>query len=221
MIVRGLGMPVRVVKRLLGSRHGEDDERINLALIARIHPLIGIEGTIRTVAALDRASDATGNIGYVEGLDARCTVFACNNPLPGRLDAAAKRRHQAKTRYDHTSHAILTAMPLTDPTASADRPKSAEGPEPSGGGILLEKLDGVANGNDRLGGVVGDLHVELFLEGHHEFDRIKAVGAEVVDEMGAFDHFLRVHAQVLDDNLLHALGDITHRFVLVPLAKGL
>src|SRR3569833_1001989 len=59
---------------------------------------------------------------------------------------------------------------------------------------LLEKLHSVADGEDRLGGVIRDLAPELFLESHHELDRVEAVDAEVI----------------LDD-LLQPLGNITHR----------
>ena len=65
----GLGMPVRVVERLLGRAHREDDEIIDLALILRLHPLIGIEGAVRTVAARNHAGDLAGEIGDVERLD--------------------------------------------------------------------------------------------------------------------------------------------------------
>src|SRR5690606_36897537 len=51
---------------------------------------------------------------------------------------------------------------------------------------LVDELDGVADGQDGLGGVVRNLDAELFLERHDQFDRIKAVRAEVVDEARAF-----------------------------------
>jgi hypothetical protein len=50
--------------------------------------------------------------------------------------------------------------------------------------VLFEELDGVANGQDRLGGIVRNLAAELLLERHDELDRIEAVGTEVVDEAG-------------------------------------
>src|SRR5262245_54210790 len=83
---------------------------------------------------------------------------------------------------------------------------------PSGGaGVLLEELDGVADGQDVLGRVIGDLAAELLLEGHHELDRVQTVGAQVVDEAGVLGDLVGLHAQMLHDNLLHALSDIAHR----------
>ena len=67
----------------------------------------------------------------------------------------------------------------------SSRSLAVEGPTASGGaGVLLEELDGVADGLDLLGGIVGDLAAELLLERHHELDRVEAVGAQIVDEAG-------------------------------------
>ncbi len=38
---------------------------------------------------------------------------------------------------------------------------------------------------DLLGGVIGDLDFELFLEGHHQLNDIEAVRAQIVDEARA------------------------------------
>ena len=45
-----LGHPVRVAHRLLGRRDGEDDEGVDLALVLRRHPVVGVEGPVRAVA---------------------------------------------------------------------------------------------------------------------------------------------------------------------------
>jgi hypothetical protein len=84
------------------------------------------------------------------------------------------------------------------------------------GRVFLEELDGVADGDDGLGGVVRDLDVELFLEGHHELDGIEAVGPEIVDEVCVLGHLVGLDAEVLDHDLLHAVSDgFTHRSFLV------
>ena len=49
--------------------------------------------------------------------------------------------------------------------------------------VLLDVLDGVADGDDLLGVLVRDLDVELLLEGHHQLDRVERVGAQVLDEL--------------------------------------
>ena len=68
----------------------------------------------------------------------------------------------------------------------------------------MDELHGVADGLDVLGGVVGDLDVELFLEGHDQLDVVEAVGAQVVDEAGLLGDLLRIGVQVFDDDLADA-----------------
>jgi len=58
--------------------------------------------------------------------------------------------------------------------------------------------------------IVRDLDAELFLEGHDELDGVEAVRTQVLDEVGAIDDLLGLDAEVLDHDLLHALGDIAH-----------
>ena len=44
----------------LRRAHREDDEVVDLALVLRLHPLVGIEGAVRAVAARDHAGDLAG-----------------------------------------------------------------------------------------------------------------------------------------------------------------
>src|SRR5262245_46825311 len=83
--------------------------------------------------------------------------------------------------------------------------------------VLLEELDGVADRQDGLGGIVGDLAAELFLERHDEFNRVEAVSTEIIDEAGVLDHLLGFDAQMLHDDLFHPLANVTHRCNLVSL----
>jgi hypothetical protein len=76
--------------------------------------------------------------------------------------------------------------------------------------LFADELDGVADGLDRLGRVVGDFHVELFLKSHHQFDDIKTVSAEIVNETGFRFDLGRVDVEMLHYDLLHALGEIRH-----------
>src|SRR4026208_1466183 len=79
--------------------------------------------------------------------------------------------------------------------------------------VFFEELDCIADGQDRLGGVVGDFASELFLERHHQFDGVEAIGAEVVDEARGLGHLLGFDAKVLHDDLFDPLGNVvTHRF---------
>ena len=50
---------------------------------------------------------------------------------------------------------------------------------------------------------------------HHEFDRIEAVGTEVVNEARALGHLIGLDAEMLHDDLLHPLANVTHRLNLV------
>src|SRR5437868_3284274 len=77
--------------------------------------------------------------------------------------------------------------------------------------VLLEKFGGVTDGQDRLGGIIGDFAAEFFFERHHQFDRVKTVGAEVVDEARIVDHLLGLDTEVFDHDLLNPLANLAHR----------
>src|SRR5438067_13158198 len=79
--------------------------------------------------------------------------------------------------------------------------------------VRLDEADGILDGDDLLGRIVGDLAPELLLEGHHQLDGVEAVGAQIVDEAGVFGHFRFVDAQMLDDDLLDPISDVTHPFL--------
>src|SRR5262249_60008354 len=77
--------------------------------------------------------------------------------------------------------------------------------------VLFEKFDCVADGQNRLGGVIRNFTAEFFLKRHDELDRIETIGTEVIDETGVLGDLLRLNAEVLHDNFFHALANITHR----------
>src|SRR5215472_1758161 len=77
--------------------------------------------------------------------------------------------------------------------------------------VLLEKFYGVADGQNRFRGVVGNFAIEFFFERHDELDRVEAVGAEILDETGVFRDLVGVDAEIVHDDLFHPLGNITHR----------
>src|SRR3974390_2177297 len=54
--------------------------------------------------------------------------------------------------------------------------------------VFLEKLDRIADGQDCLGGVIGDFAAELLLESHHELDGVETVGAKIIDTTRLFGH---------------------------------
>src|ERR1700756_479812 len=77
--------------------------------------------------------------------------------------------------------------------------------------VLFKKFRGVADGQNCLGGVVGDLATELFLKCHDELDGIEAISAEVVNEARGVDHFLGFNTKVFDHDLLNPFANLTHR----------
>src|ERR1700677_3585038 len=77
--------------------------------------------------------------------------------------------------------------------------------------VLFEKFCRVADGQDRLRGIVGNFTAEFFFKRHHELDGIEAVGAEVVNEARVVDHFFGFNTKVFDHDLLNSLANLTHR----------
>src|SRR4029077_5834233 len=116
-------LPACVIERLARGTQGEDDEVVDLALLLRLHPMVGIEAAVRAVAARNLASDLRRQIGYVEGLDAPRAAVAVDEPLPSRLDAAGKRRHHAEPCDDDASH-----LRLLHPPANIIFPRRREAP---------------------------------------------------------------------------------------------
>src|SRR6266851_637559 len=86
--------------------------------------------------------------------------------------------------------------------------------------VFLEELDGVADRQDGLGGIIGNLAAEFLLERHDELHCVETVGTEIVDETGVLGHLLGFHAQMLHDDLFHPLANIAHRCNLVSFELG-
>src|SRR6202040_772754 len=104
-------------------------------------------------------------------------------PLGGRL-ACLDAHHGA------ISTALQSGGPTTIwPRVGRARRRRAAGARGSGRrskrggsalGVLFQEFDGVTDGQDGLGGIVGNLAAELFFEGHPQFDRVETVRTEVV-----------------------------------------
>src|SRR5579864_7548826 len=74
--------------------------------------------------------------------------------------------------------------------------------------VLLEKFNGVADGQDRFGGIVRNLATELLLESHHELDGVETIGAKIVDETRLLGHLVGFDPEVLHDDLFNPLANI-------------
>src|SRR3546814_2706523 len=70
--------------------------------------------------------------------------------------------------------------------------------------------DRVLDGRDLLGSIVGDFDAEFFLERHHQLDDVEAVRAEIVDEARVLGDLVGLDAEMLDADLLHAIGGLAH-----------
>src|SRR5579884_1342416 len=99
----------------------------------------------------------------------------------------------------------LIAAPLLRPEAGPCARK-----KPARSAMRLDKAHGVFDRDDLLSGVVRDLAAELLLEGHDQLDRVEAVSAEIVDKAGVFGDLGFLDPEMLDDDLLDPLGDVTH-----------
>lgn len=75
---------------------------------------------------------------------------------------------------------------------------------------LLDELDGIADSQDRVSGIVRNFDAEFFFESHNQLNRIERVGAQIVDEACAFNNLVGVHAKMINNNFLYAFCDIAH-----------
>src|SRR5690606_39857830 len=174
------------------------------------------------------AGDAALLVRSVELGDRSRAALAGEDVGPARLDVATQRGDEAQSGYDHSAHRTLqnsvSAGKATGPTpfraepveahqGRARRPSTTSGrtaERRASALVLFDVLVGVADRVDLLGRVVGNLDAELFLEGHHQLDDVEAVGAEIVDEARVGGDLVFLDAQVLDYDLLHAVGGVAH-----------
>lgn len=103
-----LRLPAGVGQRHVGSGHRVDDERIDLALFLRLHPVVGIEGCVGAVTE----GNATGDLGRKVldlefGYLAR-SIVPCKQARPRRLSSATQGRYHAGT-------VITTRLIVRDP----------------------------------------------------------------------------------------------------------
>src|SRR5690348_10693082 len=122
-------------------------------------------------------------------------------------DSAASRRRQLVSTP--SPNGVTIPMPVTT-TRLVMRLPSRRNRRRSGLGVAFDEADGVADGLDLLGGVVGNLDAEFLFKRHYQLDGIEAVGAEIVDELGIFLHLGRLDPEMLHDDLLNAVGNIAH-----------
>ncbi len=179
--------------RLLGGRQSVDDEIIHAPLFLGIDPLVGIEAAVAAIAARHLTGDAVGRSSVLNLRDQAGAGLAGEQARPGLLDATSQRRDKTQARND-------------DPAHEADHsPDQALG--------FVDIFDGVTDGDDGFGGVIGNFDAEFFLERHHQLDCVEAVGPQIFNERRGVRDLVGINIQMLDDDLLHALGSIAHGLV--------
>src|SRR5262245_21745118 len=84
------------------------------------------------------------------------------------------------------------------------------------GRVRLQIVHRVADGLQLVGVLVGNVEAELFLERHDEFHDVERIGAEILDEFRFGSDLLRIHLELLRDDLLHPLfAERCHGFHLL------
>src|SRR5450759_1027601 len=61
--------------------------------------------------------------------------------------------------------------------------------------VLADVVDGIGHGANLLRILVGDFDIEGFFEGHHQFDGVERISAQVVHERSAGRDLALVHTQ--------------------------
>src|SRR5207244_2364069 len=91
--------------------------------------------------------------------------------------------------------------------------RSSAPPSPTGRRLLVrgDVVDGLPDGGDLLGVLVGDLDPELVLQLHDQLDEIERVCIEVLLERGFLVDFGLVDAELLDEDFLDPLEDFFTR----------
>src|SRR5208337_1257174 len=82
--------------------------------------------------------------------------------------------------------------------------------------VLADVLDSIRHGANLLRILVRDFNIEGLFEGHHQFDGVERIGAQVIHERSAGRHLTLVHSQLLDNNLFHFFINGCHCFSSFP-----
>jgi hypothetical protein len=77
--------------------------------------------------------------------------------------------------------------------------------------MFIDIFNGVGNGADLLGGVIGYFYAKLLLEGHNQFNDVEAVRTKIVNEAGVFSDLIGLNAQMLNDDFFDPIGSVAHQ----------
>src|SRR5580704_16199115 len=149
--------------------------------------------------------------------------------LSPRGTCAAMRAGRSETSKDWIAPTPDSPLSSFFPTRSTPSPRGLTSPIPvtttrlipvhpitakplARSAVGLDETHSILDGNDLFRGVVGNLAAEFLLERHHQLDGVETVGPQIVDETGVFGHLGFLDAEMLDDDLLHSVGDVTHPY---------
>jgi hypothetical protein len=83
-----------------------------------------------------------------------------------------------------------------------------DGNSPLHEGMPFQEFDGIANGQDRFRGIVGNLETKFLFKLDRQFDQVQAVGAKIVNKARAIDHVVRINNKLFDHDRLGAFGNV-------------
>ncbi len=162
------------------------DEAAHLAGLFFVHEEQRVE-------VLDLGGEANGVAGEIEGLDLGHTAAAGEKTLPDLRGGFADPADQAKAGDDDATllHFLLGRLL-----------------------VLFDVIDGVFDGLNLLGILVGDLDVEGLFELHDEFDDVEGVRAEIFLKACAGGDLSFIHLKLLDNNLFYLFVYCCHVILL-------
>jgi hypothetical protein len=79
-----------------------------------------------------------------------------------------------------------------------------------GSAVAVDKIDGIFDRRDLLGGIVGNFDVEFFFERHDKFDDVETVCTQIVDEACCFCNLVSFDAEMLDNDFFDPFRGIAH-----------
>jgi hypothetical protein len=105
--------------------------------------------------------------------------------------------------------AIHAALPAADPEPSGVT-GSVRDSRRTGSLVLLDEFDCLTYGLNLFSGVVWNVYFKLFLKFHHQLDRIKRVGSEVVDERCFGSDLILAHTELGRNDFDHSILNRCH-----------
>src|SRR5215469_15033262 len=115
------------------------------------------------------------------------------------------------------SHADWTVLPTGDTTPRPVTTTRRLLMLPAGARVrsglaatLVDVVDGLMDGGDLLGVLVGDLDLEFLFQGHHQLDRVERIGPEVVHERRIVRDLFLFDAQLFGNDGFDLLLNSAH-----------